>query len=211
MREYIDNYCERLDPGLFAEPLNLVSNLAFIIGAIYVWPKVRHDRGAQILTIILFAIGVGSALFHSFAERWSLLADVIPIQIFILAYLFFATRRILRWPGPVGLIAIILFIPYMAVAMPIITGLEIDLNGSEAYIPTLVLIFLYAFFAAFRWRNVALGMAAAGVVLAISLGFRTIDAQVCEAFPYGTHLMWHLLNGALLSGLILVMSKMPRY
>ena len=29
----IDNYCERLDPGFWAEPLNAVTNAAFVIGA----------------------------------------------------------------------------------------------------------------------------------------------------------------------------------
>jgi hypothetical protein len=30
----IDAYCERLGPGLWAEPLNAVTNLAFIVAAV---------------------------------------------------------------------------------------------------------------------------------------------------------------------------------
>lgn len=32
-RTYIDIYCERIEPGLWAEPLNAITNLAFIIAA----------------------------------------------------------------------------------------------------------------------------------------------------------------------------------
>lgn len=31
--DYVDLYCERLAPGLFGEPLNLLSNLAFLVAS----------------------------------------------------------------------------------------------------------------------------------------------------------------------------------
>ena len=31
----VDNYCERIDPGFWAEPLNALSNTAFILAAAY--------------------------------------------------------------------------------------------------------------------------------------------------------------------------------
>ena len=39
----VDDYCERLGPGLWAEPLNLVTNLAFLIAAI-LWRRCRGGR-----------------------------------------------------------------------------------------------------------------------------------------------------------------------
>jgi hypothetical protein len=36
------------------------------------------------------------------------------------------------------------------------------------------------------------------IVFLLSFTARTLDAQVCTAFPVGTHFLWHLLNALLL-------------
>jgi hypothetical protein len=35
----VDIYCERLGPGLWAEPLNAVTNVAFFVAAWLAWPS----------------------------------------------------------------------------------------------------------------------------------------------------------------------------
>ena len=84
--QQVDGYCERLDPGLWAEPLNAVTNLAFLIAAFAAWRLVRHDGLplAKLLVLILTLIGIGSGLFHTFATIWASLADTLPILAFIL-------------------------------------------------------------------------------------------------------------------------------
>ena len=37
MFETIDNYCERIGDGFWAEPLNAITNLAFILAAFFSW------------------------------------------------------------------------------------------------------------------------------------------------------------------------------
>ena len=37
----IDGYCERLGPGFWAEPLNALTNLAFLIAALVMWRRTR--------------------------------------------------------------------------------------------------------------------------------------------------------------------------
>ena len=52
----VDLYCERLGPGLLAEPLNAITNLAFFIAAWLLW---RQSRIAGSLTggvILLLAL-----------------------------------------------------------------------------------------------------------------------------------------------------------
>jgi hypothetical protein len=39
---YVDGYCERVAPGLWGEPLNAVSNIAFLVAAVAVWLAARH-------------------------------------------------------------------------------------------------------------------------------------------------------------------------
>ena len=74
----VDGYCERLAPGLWAEPWNAVTNLAFVLAAIWVWRR-GGDVPVRVLAAILFVIGIGSGLFHTFATRWAGVADVLPI------------------------------------------------------------------------------------------------------------------------------------
>lgn len=35
-------------------------------------------------------------------------------------------------------------------------------------------------------------------VFVVSLGLRSVDMELCDAFPMGTHFMWHSLNGVFL-------------
>ena len=37
----IDSYCERLGPDYWAEPVNALTNLAFVLAAALLWPRVR--------------------------------------------------------------------------------------------------------------------------------------------------------------------------
>ena len=47
---------------------------------------------------LVFLIGLGSLAFHLLADGASLLADVVPIDVFMLVYLGFALNRFLRVP-----------------------------------------------------------------------------------------------------------------
>ena len=71
----IDNYCERLDPGFWAEPLNALTNLAFLIAAVAAWRlAVRHNvltTDIIVLIGLIAAVGIGSGAFHTFATLLS--------------------------------------------------------------------------------------------------------------------------------------------
>ena len=62
------------------------------------------------------AIGVGSWLFHTHARVWAMLADVVPIQVFILVYLALATVRFFGAPWWGGVAAAAAFVPVSALA-----------------------------------------------------------------------------------------------
>src|SRR3546814_11001359 len=101
MNRAIDIYCERLGPGLWAEPLNALTNLAFIVAGIVLVaalrraePGVRRDPAMLGLVLLLLVNRTGSGLFHNFAMAWAALADVIPVDLFILLYIYQALRRL---------------------------------------------------------------------------------------------------------------------
>ncbi|RME99419.1 MAG: hypothetical protein D6773_12945, partial [Alphaproteobacteria bacterium] len=113
--EQVGCYCERgLDPGFWAEPLNATSNIAFLAASLMAYADYRARAQPQadppaarfLLFLILWVmvIGAGSFVFHTLATVWARLADVIPIAIFVLAYLFFAARRFLRLGTQLSLI-----------------------------------------------------------------------------------------------------------
>ncbi len=94
---HVDAYCERLGPGLWAEPVNAATNLAFLIAAgVMAWRLWGgHLPTAWALTVILALIGIGSGLFHTLAQPWAGLADVLPIAGFALLYSYAASRAFL--------------------------------------------------------------------------------------------------------------------
>jgi hypothetical protein len=70
---HIDIYCERLDGTFWAEPINALTNGAFIIASILaVRLAMRVNTGGTppadtlFLSVMIGVIGVGSFLFHTF-------------------------------------------------------------------------------------------------------------------------------------------------
>jgi hypothetical protein len=196
----IDAYCERLGPGLAAEPLNAVSNAAFFIAAIWAARAARR-RGSEpviwLLIALVLVIGLGSLAFHTFADRWSALADVLPITLFIYGYLAFALRRFLRfdwWKVAAGLG--VLFLVTLAAERTMPPGF---MNGSGAYLPALVASVLVSLELLRQSHPAQLNVSLASTILFISLMFRTADLLLCSVVPIGTHFIWHILNGLVLA------------
>jgi hypothetical protein len=209
MNRTIDLYCERLGPGLWAEPLNALTNLAFILAGLLLVvalrrseAAVRRDPAIIALVALLFVIGLGSGLFHTFAVFWSMLADVIPIALFILLYMYLALRRLVALPlwGCLLGVAVVLA---LTVVMPAAFGFSVATYGVALAAMLAVGGFLH-----FGRRHPAgpriLG--AAGV-FALSLALRTADLPLCAALPSGTHFLWHLLNAVVLYSLTRTMLK----
>ena len=202
----IDLYCERTTSAFWAEPVNALTNLAFVIAGLWGVAAVRR-RGAgafaEVLAWWVVAIGIGSALFHTFANELTKWADILPIAGFTFAYTLMNLRRFLamRWSGALP----VFFAFYAAAGLAawlVPDWLRIATNGSTGYLPPfLALLFFGALVLAkgsvAGWYN----LAAAGI-FAVSVTFRAIDLKVCDAFPLGTHFLWHTLNGLMLGVLL---------
>ena len=194
----IDIYCERLGPGLWAEPVNLLTNLAFFIAAFFVW-RLAEQRGmltsqAWLLILLIIAIGTGSGLLHSFATPWARRMDELSIVVFQLVYLWLYGRQVIgvRAWSAAGLVLVLLL---ATLATPQFSHL---LNGSLGYAPAFVLFIslgIYHFRRAQMERGIMLW---ALLVFAVSLSLRTIDMALCESVALGTHFLWHGLNGVVL-------------
>ncbi|MCC1482335.1 ceramidase domain-containing protein [Roseibaca sp. Y0-43] len=206
MFEQVIAYCERTDFSYWAEPINALTNIAFVLAALHVWPQTRGLVLARAMAVILAMIGLGSFLWHTHATGWASLADVLPILMFILVYIYAATRDYLGAPAVVAAIVALGFFPYAFGFHAVFSGV---LPGANAlYASVAVLIFAYGL-----WlirSDTGRGLLIGAAILCLSLGFRMADEVVCARLPIGTHFMWHILNGIMLGWMILVYCRHAR-
>jgi hypothetical protein len=212
--QQIDIYCERMGPEFWAEPVNAVTNAAFLIAAAWVLLVLRREgrleAGTGLLIGLLTAIGIGSFLFHTVATRWAALADVLPIMLFILAYLALTMRRGFRlnwwWAGGITLA----FLPAsFAVSSAVGELAGGALGGSSGYVPALLALVVAGGWLQVRGVREGQWLLAAAAVFVASITLRTLDQPLCQATPFGTHFMWHVLNAVVLGLLIWAMARMP--
>lgn len=197
----IDGYCERMGPEYWAEPINAVTNFAFVLVAVLMWRRSAGVPLARALAVILGVIGVGSYLFHTHAQVWAAIADTTPIGLFILLYLFAVNRDVWGMPLWAAAIGTALFIPYTVLSVPLWENLPV-LGVSAGYVPVPVLIVIYALL---LWRHapdLARGFMTGAGVLFVSLIARGLDETLCAQWPVGTHFLWHILNAIMLGWMI---------
>ncbi len=194
----IDIYCERTAAGLWNEPLNAFTNLAFLVAAWLCWRlahNTRKDHVSVYLLICLAAsIGIGSGLFHTFATRWAMLCDVLPILLFQIAFIgcYFRIVQGYSYAVIAGIIIIFFFLGYLFGHFPN------TLNGSLAYAPAFALLAFAGcvhYISGKRFRH---GLLFSAGVFLLSLTFRSVDIAVCQLMAVGTHFLWHLLNALLI-------------
>lgn len=213
---YLDSYCERAgDASLWAEPFNAVTNLFFMLAALWGVRMLLAAKPAGktydvwVLVAALFGIGIGSGLWHMRPTGVTVLMDVIPISIFMNVYLVAALRRLcgLVWRKVWcwwGLYQVLTFGGQLYLPSDL-------LHGTVMYLPTYIAMVALTF--GLARRDVVLGRSFAMVttVWSLSLICRTVDLEICPQFPIGTHFLWHMLNAWVLYRLLqLLIARLPR-
>ncbi|TPI34119.1 hypothetical protein FJ414_19600 [Mesorhizobium sp. B3-1-6] len=202
----VDLYCERTGPGLWAEPANALTNLAFIAAGLWGVQQVRRYKTgafAEVLAWWVVAIGIGSTLFHTFASKGTIWADILPIAGFTLAYTLFNLRRFLgmEWGK-----AILVFVAFYAVAGLIAYAVPDWLrqasNGTTGYLPPFLALAFFGAWAAATGNRAGWYNLTGSAIFVVSVLCRMIDPLVCTSFPLGTHFLWHVFNGLMLAVLL---------
>ncbi|HRH71776.1 MAG TPA: hypothetical protein PLM62_01705 [Zoogloea sp.] len=198
--ESIDLYCERTDASLWSEPLNAISNLGFLLVAALLWRRAHGTgRDLQSLNGLIFAIGLGSLIFHTVATRWAALLDIAFIALFVLVFhQRFQVRLLGACDGKAGAGTAV----FLAMAALFVTATRalppLPLNGSEIYLPPFALLLWCAVAARQRQPASARWLARAAGLFIVSLACRASDTLLCGIWPAGTHVGWHLVNAAVL-------------
>lgn len=214
-------YCERgSDPAFWAEPVNALTNGAFLVAAGAAFVRLRrkqpHERSADhyLLVAIVAAIGTGSFLFHTFATKWAELADVAPIGIFMLVYMTIALSTFLKVVPGLSFIGTVAFAGLFYLAGTVKCGtapLDVGLggagtpclNGSVGYLPALFAMLIIGWVLRARRHPAGRLILTAGLVFIVSVTLRSIDKSACAMASVGnvrigTHFAWHCLNGVTL-------------
>lgn len=219
------SYCERgSDPSFWAEPLNAISNGAFVIaGLIAAWQLARSSRKDHalfewLLVLIVICIGIGSFMFHTYATVWAIPFDTVPISLFMLGYLGYALRRFAGAPWIIVIAALVGFffsvkyaqgIPCSNELLPMTRGAgKRCFNGTLGYTPAFVALVLVGALLLIQRHPAAKYLFGGAALFLIAMTFRTIDLEVCRwavrgGRGVGTHFLWHTFNGLLLYVLLL--------
>jgi hypothetical protein len=131
-------------------------------------------------------------------------------MLFILAYLALTMRRGFRlnwwWAGGITLA----FLPAsFAVSSAVGELAGGALGGSSGYVPALLALVVAGGWLQVRGVREGQWLLAAAAVFVASITLRTLDQPLCQATPFGTHFMWHVLNAVVLGLLIWAMARMP--
>jgi hypothetical protein len=203
----LDIYCERLAPGLLAEPLNAASNIAYLVAAGLIWRQCRDDADARRSAVLIALVGLGSLTFHTVAQVWASWLDIGFILIFMLFCLYRLLRRAFGLAPGWAATALVLFIVADKLLQQVFAGPA--LYGSQMYLAALSALWLMAAVARTRRLAAAPYLLAAAACFVVSIVLRTFDLPGCNVWPWGTHFGWHLLTGLVLYLLARALVAMP--
>ena len=135
-------------------------------------------------------------VFHVIATRWAEWADVVPILIFMLVYVWLFLTHFFCWPVFARAIAVVALVG-STLAIEAMVPASI-LWGGALYVPTVFTLLVFG--AALLGRQPRAGLAFFGATLLFLVSFtaRTLDMPLCPSFAHGTHFLWHLLNATVL-------------
>lgn len=195
--------CERVSPGLFAEPLNLLSSFAFMAVAVAIYRHYRNHEDLQkkwiwdvhVLTFVTFMIGVNSVVFHAYPTPTTEMMDTVTIVLFIMLYFWSVLFRIARCTP---FQAVISFVAFVGFSHILVHQFPRALNDSIGYLSSMIALIMIAVHLHLKARPSSSHFMFAAIVGVVSLTCRAIDRELCDMLSTGTHFLWHCLNATLI-------------
>ena len=190
----VDIYCERLDASFWAEPINAITNLSFIVAGYFICRL--KSSSSTLLAVLMILIGLGSFSFHTFANRLTSLADVLAIALYLITFSFLIPKQWLRSSiliqlGSVALLTISIVLSELLISKfkPAYPWLPPGM-----YFGAWLALIIYALITQYSNNLAARFLWIAVIIFPFSLLSRQLDMPLCD-FTGGSHWLWHLLNG----------------
>ena len=198
----LNNYCERQLAGFWGEPVNTLTNLIFIALGLILALKTKANRFCFYFSLQIIAIGIASSIFHTFANNLGAFLDIASIIVFGMTYIFAVNLCFLNVSYFLSFLIAMLLVPF-SFAVSFLTMVSLgELNGSSWYISFVILFLIYAFLLRRICSDFSRVLLYSTAFFVLSIIFRSIDHAFCNIIPVGTHFIWHIMNGILLSLLV---------
>ena len=190
----IDIYCERLDASFWSEPINAITNLAFIIAGFLIW-RIGSPR-STLVAILLILIGLGSFSFHTFANRLTGLLDLLAIALYFISFAYLIPKQWSwgsRWTQIGSVIGLFILITLCQLVINYVKPV-LPWAPSGMYLGAWSALLLYAVITQYSNALAARYLWIAVLVFPFSLLSRQLDLPLCDS-GFSTHWLWHVLNG----------------
>jgi hypothetical protein len=190
----VDLYCERLDASFWAEPINAISNMSFIVAGFFLW-RLRTPR-STLLAFFVILIGLGSFSFHTFANRLTGLLDVLAIALYLVAFAFLISKQWSKSSLSIQLGSVLMLIVSLVLAQLLMSYLKPALPWlpSGIYLGAWLALIMFALVTQYSNKAAARFLWLAVIVFPASLLSRQLDMPLCDSIG-GSHWLWHLFNG----------------
>ena len=216
----LPNYCEESLGHLTEQPANAVTTLAVMLVAVRGYAIWRRrgglDRGTLFMVAFTFLIGLGALLFHMIPTPFTLVADVLPIMLFMLcAFMLILTRLLEQTP----LQTVLHLAGFLTSSLMVTLMLTPQALGNGAWLVTpLIVLYILGGTLVLRARlamhdnqhlvghsadrsdrkifpqlKMGYALIQCGLVLAVGLLVRAYDMRLCGDLPFGLHFVWHII------------------
>ena len=197
----VNIYCERTDASFWSEPINALTNLAFLIAARLLWSRAQSQGAVRLLAVLIGLIGVGSFLFHTFGNRLTGLLDVLFIAAFIVAFAYLLPRISWQQTRLHAIGAMILALSFIAATTAGVNQWRATLDWLPPgmYLGAWLVLLMYAPLTRRLGLATRVGGSAsrflwlAAGLFAVSMAARQLDMPLCLSTG-GLHWLWHLCN-----------------
>jgi hypothetical protein len=192
----LPTYCERLTSGFLGEPINLLSSFLYIVAALTAWRNltnsnnIKHKNFLQLMCLLVALIGIGSALYHSYPNRTTLLLDALPIYVLLVSLLAFLVNKIVD--SPIFTVCII-FVYISTLLLGSLVWPELA-NGSVRHIITITFLSVVLSLLYKKFPVLIKKLFLILVLFIVSLIARSLDVMLCSSLTIGTHFIWHIIN-----------------
>jgi len=190
----VDIYCERLDASFWAEPINAISNLSFIVAGFFLWRQ-KSSR-STLIALLIILVGLGSFSFHTYANRLTGLLDVLAIALYLLTFAFLIPKQWSKSSIWIQLGSVLLLLISIVLAQLLISQFRPALPWLPPgmYLGAWLALIIYAWVTRYSNTSAARFLWLAVIVFPLSLLSRQLDMPLCD-FIGGAHWAWHLFNG----------------
>ena len=148
------------------------------------------------MAILVILIGLGSFSFHTYANRFTSLLDVLAIALYLVTFAFLIPKQWSRSSILIQLGSVLILIICIVLAQLLISNVKPVLSWLPPgiYLGSWFALIMYALVTQYSNLPAARFLWLAIIAFPFSLLSRQLDIPLCESIG-GTHWLWHLLNG----------------